>query len=406
MPLEGWGCAEQGEGVNRNLRLGRVAGIPITARWSTVVIIMLVGLVLAEEVLPPAAPGYAWVVYWAVALVSAVLFLLSLLGHELAHSLVAQKRGMRVRSIELWMLGGLSQLEGEVPNAKADLVIAIAGPLASLATGALFGAATVVAWAAGGHALLTQALLWLAFMNVVLGVFNLLPGAPLDGGRVLRAILWQRYGDITRADLAAVRAGRALGMTFIMLGVVEMLFLGVVNGLWLMLIGWFIIGSAKAEGTSRLMRQALGDLLIRDIMTPSPDRAQGWQDAQTFIQQTLATSPQTSFPVVDFDGAPIGVITAEQFLGVSAQHRSEQLINTLMLPISEHNISAPADPAVSLLGTRPLGEIVTLVVDGHHLTGMITTTDLSRVYRRGLLLNPAPGTASATTDTAPFTESH
>jgi Zn-dependent protease len=191
--------------------------------WTVAVILVIIAEILGASVLPAALPHQPTVVYWAAAAAAALVFAGSLLAHELAHSLVAQRNGVRVRSITLWMLGGVAELAGEPPNAVADLRIALAGPAASLAQAAVFGGVALAISYSGGSAVAVAAAGWLAVMNGALAVFNMLPGAPLDGGRVPRAVLWRIYQDRMRAAVAAARAGRYLGFAIIAVGLAELL---------------------------------------------------------------------------------------------------------------------------------------------------------------------------------------
>jgi Zn-dependent protease len=384
--------------MKQSLRLGRVAGIPIGVQWSALAIIVLIALTLAMWVLPVSAPGRPTAVYWAAAIPAAGLFLACLLAHELAHSLVALRKGVRVRSITLWMLGGISEMEDESPDPKADLAIAAAGPLTSLGLGALFGLATLGSSVLNGPALLTGALGWLAAINIVLGLFNLLPGAPLDGGRVLRAILWRRYHDRARADLAAANAGRALGFTLILAGLTQFLFLRVTAGLWTMIMGWFLMNAAQAEATSRTVREALKDLRVRDIMTPEPACGAAWHTVESFIDQVLLTSRQSVFPVLDFDGTPIGVVSTELLAAIPQERRPNARLGDIAVPLTERYICEPDIPATDLFTRRPLaGGLIAVVRDNGRVIGMVTRDDLTRTVQRGLLrqnLPPASSTAS------------
>ena len=192
--------------MGQDIPLGRVAGIRVGANWTVAVILVLIAWLLAGSVLPGVARHMSVAVYWTVGGAAAALFLASLLAHELSHALVARHNGLKVRAITLWMLGGITELEGEPPDAGADLRIAVAGPAVSVAAAGVFlGMAQAVGYA-GGPAVVTAGLVWLAVMNGMLAVFNMLPGAPLDGGRVLRALLWRHYGDRRRAEVAAARA--------------------------------------------------------------------------------------------------------------------------------------------------------------------------------------------------------
>jgi Zn-dependent protease len=205
-----------------------------------------------------------------------VLFVAAVAAHEIAHAIVARRRGVTVRSVTLWMLGGITELEEDPPTAAADLQIAIAGLVTSLAAGIVFGGAAVLARFLDGPAVFTAALAWLSLMNVTLAVFNLLPGAPLDGGRILRGLLWKRHGDRQRASRAAARSGQVLGTGTAAIGVLELLaWRDMAGGLWLMLIGWFLVTAARAEQQSEAVRAALAGLRVGDVMLPEPRVAGG-----------------------------------------------------------------------------------------------------------------------------------
>ena len=372
--------------MKQSLRLGRVAGIAIGAQWSALVIVALIALTLATGILPSALPHQSPGVYWAIALPGALAFAACLLAHELAHSLVALHYGIRVRSITLWMLGGVSELEREAPDAKADLAVAAAGPLTSLGLGGLFAAAATAASGLHASPLITSVLLWLAVINVILGVFNLLPGAPLDGGRVLRALLWRRYHDQSRADLAAAGAGRVLGFSILFLGLIQVTLLGTSAGLWTMLVGWFLMTAARAEASSRMVRDALKDLRVRDVMTAEPDTGAAWQRVDVFLDQVVLLSRQNVFPILDFDGDPVGVVTTELLTHVPARERAELPLRDVAVPLPERNRCTPDDPAADLALRPPVaGRLIAVVMDARHLVGMVTVDDLQRTAQRGLL---------------------
>ena len=198
--------------MKQSIRLGRIAGIPIGMHWSVLLIGVLITDLLAISVLPAVIPRQPAGVYWAVAAAAAILFVAALAAHEIAHAIVARHWDVKVRSITLWALGGIAELEGDPPTPRADLQIAIAGPACSLAAGILFGGAAALARVTHSPSVLVVALAWLSLMNGMLAVFNLLPGAPLDGGRILRGLLWKRYDDRQRASRAATRSGQVLGI--------------------------------------------------------------------------------------------------------------------------------------------------------------------------------------------------
>jgi Zn-dependent protease len=230
--------------VGDGIPLGRIAGIRVAASWTLLIVVALLVLGLAGGVFPREYPRLAASWYLVAALAGAVLFLASLLAHELAHALVARRAGVQVESITFWLFGGVARLGGDAGTATAALWIALVGPLTSLALGGVFAAATAGLRGAGAPAAVAGVPGWLAWTNLGLALFNLLPGAPLDGGRVLRALLWMRSGDRDRSAITAARAGRVLGIVLVGLGIFQ-IFSGLgASGLWVAFIGWFLGGAA------------------------------------------------------------------------------------------------------------------------------------------------------------------
>jgi Zn-dependent protease len=377
--------------VRQDIRLGSVAGIRVGANWTVAVILVLIAWLLGGSVLPGAVPDQPAAVYWVLACAAAALFLASLLGHELSHALVARRNGLTVRAITLWMLGGITELEGEPPDAAADLRIAVAGPAVSAAAaGVFFGVAMAVGYA-GAPAVVTAALVWLALMNGLLAVFNMLPGAPLDGGRVLRAALWRHYRDRRRAEAAAARAGRFLGAAIIGIGVVVLLW-DILEGLWLMVIGWFIIGAAGAEGRAAMATSALAGVRVADVMTADPQVAQGWITVQDFADRIAAWSRQDAFPVMDWGGSLIGVVVTEMLARIPAGDRAELRLDRVALAVPPPYLAAPEDPAGPLLTRRPLGGVVmAIVLAGGQVVGIVTVSDLRQAVRRHRLATAPAG---------------
>lgn len=376
--------------MRQDVRLGRVAGIQVAADWTVALILALIAWLLGGSLLPRAVPHQSVAAYWVLACVTAVLFLASLLGHELSHALVARRNGLAVRAITLWMLGGITKLEGEPSDPSADLRIAIAGPAASAAaSGVFFGAATAVKYA-GGPAVVTAALMWLALMNGLLAVFNMLPGAPLDGGRVLRAVLWRHYRDRRRAEVAAARAGQFLGAGIIGVGAAELLLWDFAGGLWLMLIGWFLISAAGAERRAAVAASALAGVRVADVMTAGPQVAPGWITVQDFAGRIAAWSRQDAFPVVDWEGVLVGVAVTELLARIPPPERAELRLDQVALAVPSPYLAAPEDPAGPLLTRRPLGgKVMAVVLTGGQVAGIVTVADLYQaIRRRGLVAAP------------------
>ena len=372
--------------MKQSIRLGRVAGIPVGINWSVIVIVGLIAAILGGQALPQGAPGQSTAAYWAVAIPTALLFILALLAHELAHAVVAKRAGVPVRSITLWALGGVSELGGDPPTARADLRIAAAGPATSLVVGGIFWGLAVLLNLVAGPAIGVAALSWLAIMNVLLAVFNLLPGAPLDGGRILRAALWMHHGDRSRAARTAAGAGRIVGGILVGLGLAELWIWSSFGGLWLMLIGFFLITAASAEAAAQLASDALGGLLVRDVMTPEPAIGGGWITVGDFIDRVALHSPQTVFPVVGADGALIGIVGLDRLSRVPAASRELTHLAEVARPVPPAYLAQPDDPAPPLLSRPPLDrELAAVVVTEGRIVGLVTVENLRQIIQRARL---------------------
>lgn len=357
--------------------LGRWAGVPVAAHWSAAATLVLFAWLLADGVLPSAARGHPRGAYWAVGLGTAAVFLATLLAHEIAHAVTARHYGTRVKRITLWMLGGLTELDGDPPSPRADAWIAAAGPLVSIGIGLGCGALDRVAGLGG---LVGAALIWLAAASVLLGLFNLLPGAPLDGGRLLRALLWHHYDDRARASAIAARAGRVLGTALIALGLVEVV-LGGLDGFWLALIGWFISGGSNAEryvaGLDRLQGTT-----VAEIMSPSPLVAPNWWTVQRLRDELWNQSdPQELVPVVDFGGQLTGLVTLQRLTRV----RPDQRDTTRLRDVASATPALPSGaPVADCLPAVQRGATV-IVVDAGRPLGLITPEELTQALRQASL---------------------
>ena len=372
--------------MRQTVPLGRVAGIRVGMHWSVLIMVIMIAWLLGGQVLPSMTPHQPAVAYWAVAVPCAVAFMTALLGHELAHSLVARRYGVPATSITLWALGGISELGREPPTARADLRIAAAGPATSLAAGLIFGGLAAAVHAGGGPGIAVAALGWLAAMNVLLAGFNLLPGAPLDGGRILRALLWRRTGDRVRAARSAAAAGRAVGAALMILGMGEVVLWADAGGLWLALIGVFVMSAAAAEATAETAAAALAGLRVGDIMTPDPDIGGTWMTVAGFIDSIALGSAQSAFPVIGPGGSLAGVTGTSRLVRVPLASRASTTLGQVMAPVPPGYLAAPDDPAAPLLARPPLaGDLAAIVLSEGRITGIVTVTRLRQAARREAL---------------------
>ncbi len=362
----------------RTVPIGRWGGIAVSAHWTTLMTAALFTEVLAVSVFPAARPGLATSTYWLTGFVTAVAFLLTLLAHELAHALVARRLGVGVRGITLWLLGGLTELEDDAPTARRDALIAVAGPAASLWLGSV---SALFAYWLGGSSLLGVALGWLAAVNVLLATFNLLPGSPLDGGRLLRALLWWRWADLARAERVTARAGRMLGFVLIGIGFFD-LAAGSATGLWLALLGWFIVNAANGSGARPGQFDRLRNLRADAVMTLAPDVVAEWWTVDQYLARSSSGEPtQPVLPTVDFDGLTTGAVTRRELDAVPASLRADTRIRDIArarrrpAPLIVSRERSAAEVAAQLIQH---GGVAVVVNADQHALGFITAAELAR----------------------------
>ncbi len=378
--------------MSEAIPLGRIAGFEVKIHWSVVVILWLFTWSLATA-LPHAVSGYSRPIYWLAGVCGALVLLTSLLAHELAHAVVARRVGVSVGSVTLWLFGGVTRLEGEAKTPKAAFRIAFAGPATSLALSAMFAGLAMMLAAARAAPIVVSVGWWLAGINLMLGLFNLLPGAPLDGGRLVRAYLWRRYGDSVRAAVGAARAGRVVAIVLITLGLAEFLVGALVGGVWLAFIGWFIFAAARDEEAQLTTRQALSGVRVGDAMTADPHTAPSWLSVQDFIERYLLGDRHSAYPVADSDGSIMGLVTLKQVRDVEPSRRTTTTVRDIALPLQRVPTAQPGEPLWALLErlATPGHGRRALVVDGGRVIGIVTPSDLARLIDVYRLAQPATG---------------
>jgi Zn-dependent protease len=374
--------------MTASLRLGRIAGIPVGASWNVLLIAALFAWSLAGSILPGLVPGLAPSTYWLAAVVATGLFLGSLLAHEVGHALVARRAGLRVRGITLWLLGGVAQLEDEPASPGDDLRVAIVGPAISLALAVGFGVAAAGLALLGAPALAVAVLGWLAVGNVALAVFNLIPAAPLDGGRVLRALLWRRHGNRARAAVTAATAGQVAGGILIAYGLLGVLTGWGIGTLWTVLVGWFLVAAARQEREQTVVRHGLAGLRVGDVMTPTSVLAPAWFTVDALLRDQAAawrpTGAPTALPLRSFDGQPAGVVTIAALESVPPSQRHLVRAGDVAVPAWAVAVTRPDEPVSGLLGRLRGGSGIAVVVVGGELVGVVTQAEIARAVTPGL----------------------
>jgi Zn-dependent protease/CBS domain-containing protein len=365
--------------MDGNFTIGRFGGVEVRLNWSLLAVFALIVWSLTDGVFPSQNPGLSHGTYLAMGIVAALLFLASILLHELGHSWVARREGIEVDSITLWLFGGVSLFKGRFPSSAAEFRVAVSGPLVSILLGALF----VLIALAHVPSSVDGVAAWLGYINLILAVFNLLPALPLDGGRVLHSALWRAKGDFAWATRVASEIGVAFGYLFIALGLAMFIFQGSFSGAWLAFIGWFLLQGARAEARYVATEQALDGLRVRDLMVRDPVTVEVDSTLGRFMDQVAWSHRFTTYPVLD-GGSPVGLLA---FASVAAVPRSEwdtRRVRDTMLPIDEVPQLTEDERAVDALAelSAPRASRA-LVVDDGHLAGLLSVTDLARALEVG-----------------------
>ncbi|MFF5217627.1 site-2 protease family protein [Micromonospora sp. NPDC000442] len=368
--------------MRANFRLGKIVGVPVGVNWSVLVIFALIWWGLSANLFPESYPDRSVVAYLLAGLTAAVVFFLGLLAHEVSHAVVAKRNGLGVQGITLWLFGGVAELRGEARSPGAELRISGIGPLVSLIIGVFFGAIATLLALAGVQGLLLGVMAWLGGINLLLAVFNILPAAPLDGGRLLRAAVWKATGDRTRATVVAARAGWILGLALIGFGLWRFLTGTGVGGLWLALIGWFLIGAATMEERQARVGNALRGIRVADVMTPQPQTASGELTVADFVDNYLFAYRHTALPLIE-DDRPVGLVTLDRVRGVPSDERGSTTLAAVACRADDLVLASPDEPLTDLLPRlSDCADGRALVVTDGRLVGIVSPSDISRAVQR------------------------
>ena len=339
--------------MRAQIKLGRIGGIGIGLHYSWFIIAILIALSLADHFRTINASWNPTLI-WSIAVITSILFFVSLLLHELAHSFVAKSRGLRVREITLFALGGVSQIESESPDAKSEFWIAIVGPMTSAAIGALL---LLLARAFGWHlgtpstTPLIAVLLWLGYINLALAVFNMVPGYPLDGGRILRAVLWWISGSRQRATRWATQVGQGVALLLILFGLVRFFTGAGFAGLWIAFIGWFLLDAARAGYIQMGVMTELRDHTVADLMERNCPAVEGYLSLRDFVDEYLLHSASRCFLVVH-SGQPAGLVTPDEVRSVPRDAWTQNSVQSVMRKLDQIRTVPPQMPAIRSPGTH------------------------------------------------------
>jgi Zn-dependent protease len=376
---------------SRGWRIGSLFGIDICLDPSLLIIFVLIVYLLGTGVFPTWHPDWDNSTGWLVAVAAAVLFFVSLLAHEMAHALMSRRFGIEVRRITLFLFGGVAEMEDEPREPRAEFLVAIVGPATSLVLGLVFSSIALFMAGPGFADLLAEdsdaalaslsplasLLLWLGPVNTILGIFNLVPGFPLDGGRVLRAAIWWFTGDLHKATRLASDAGRLFGWAIIILGVAQIVSGMLFQGLWLVLIGWFLTNAASASYRMLILRDLLEGVRARDMMRTHFESVPAQMRVADFVENHLMQSSQLLWPVLEEEQL-IGLVTLDEVRKIPAGDREVTTVGAVMRNDLAALTLAPATEARLVLERLGVSGLPLAVVEGGRVLGLLSAADAAK----------------------------
>jgi len=363
--------------------IGAIAGIQIALHPTWILVAVLIALSLAVGGLPSTFPGWHPVAYAAAGAAVAMLFFASVLAHELSHALVARRFGIGVRDITLFIFGGAANMERETETPREEALVSLAGPAMSL----VLGAVLVGAWLLLPDSPIGMIAGWLGVMNLALGLFNVIPAFPMDGGRVLRAALWRWRGDRFAATRTAATIGRLFGYLLIVVGVY--LALEDLSNLWLALIGWFISSAAGATVSQMNLQRSMAGILVRDIMDPQPPSISPNESVEDLVNERLARGESRSFLVRHSDGGLTGIVTLSDVQRVPRANWPEARVTDIMTRYDALARIGPddkLDKALEVLQEREVNQLPVVEDDGRTVVGLLTRAGIVRLVDTRLKL--------------------
>ncbi|MGE0227441.1 MAG: site-2 protease family protein [Dehalococcoidia bacterium] len=360
--------------LGSGIGIGRVRGIEIRVHWSWFIILVLITWSFADGLYRDLYEDWSDGQRWTAAIVTSALFFLSVLLHELSHSFVAQRYGMTVPSITLFVFGGVSSIAGEMRNAKEEFAVAIAGPLMSWVLAGVFA----LLWVVLRGSDVSGVVGYLAFINGALGLFNLLPGFPLDGGRVLRAIVWGRSKSIVQATRVAATVGSIIAYAMIGIGLVSVFYFGLFGAIWYVLIGLFLKSAAEGSYQAMLADRALRNVETQTIMQPPTEPVDGSMSVQELVETRLLRRAERAYLVGD-EGHVVGLVTATDITRLPRDQWARTPVERVMVPSARVHTVTPQTDLVDAMRLMQQYDVHQLpVLEDGRLVGMLTRGDVLR----------------------------
>lgn len=366
--------------MNGGVKIGRLFGINLILDYSWFAIFILITLALSFGQFPRFLPGLSVTKYAVLGVVTSVLFFASVLIHEFMHSIVAMRYGMSIEGIRLMLFGGVSEIHEEPHSPQAEFTMAIVGPLSSLVLGAIFYGIYFARDFASLSPLIVAPALWLGYINVLLGVFNLLPGFPLDGGRVLRSVIWWRTDDIKKSTRIASGFGRYLAYFMILGGIVGS-FLGYFSLIWFALIGFYLLRAAETSYQQLILQDALQHVEVRKAMTVNPETIDPDMSISELVEDHFVRHPWVVYPVVK-DSQILGIVTKNSVDSIPKESWGSKSAADIMQPLNNSFVVDPDSTIADALEKISENEQnAMLVIREGKLIGILGKVDIRKVIR-------------------------
>lgn len=364
-----------------SINLGKIMGIPVRIHYTLWVVFILIAWSLAYGYMPHQYPGLSEVTYWTIGIASSIVLFVSVLVHELSHSYIAKKNGLPIARITLFFFGGVSEMTEEPKDPGLEVRMAAAGPLMSFLIAGILGAVWYVGQEAQLPIIITATVGYGALINAVLGAFNLLPAFPLDGGRVFRGSLWKQSKNLISATRTATRVSEALSLLMMLGGFVAIIFGDFVDGIWILVLGWFIKSGAETSLRQTLVGETLSGVTVGSIMTREVLAVPSNITVQQVVSDYFLVHPHGGYPVVR-DGQLLGLITLQCVRAVPKDMRGSETVAQAMIPI-ERTVAAPPNlsalDALQKIAREKVGRL--LVTENGQLRGIVTRGDLIRTIQ-------------------------